>query len=513
MLSFTLLTIIITSGLNAYAATYYVQQSGGDDSNDGTSPATPWRNCPGMETYAGAGTLSPGDTVYFDSGDTWLVTGTQGLYLVGGVTYIGDYWGSGMRAEIKANANLEAGVIRFRDHATDATVFKGFNVNCNNKVTSGIDINHRYWQLMNGALKRVENCEVHHVSSRQSSGQYKYGIIISNHGGVGGYAENVQIIDCIIHDISRDGICLYPGDANADCRIKNITVRGCEVYNTGQDPDYGAGAGLLVKGYVQGAYLEYNYVHSTKGAGIFVNGNENNHHGVGPTSIHIRYNIVSTPTIHGCIRIYDKGADPKDIKIYGNIVMNNTMTGGLSLEGNSGTLKLLVYNNTFYESFVRFTNHSSTINTLEFKNNIIYCTTAVPLMANSGNIKQHSNNIYYRGGGSIVIIGNQNYTASNVGSWESTAVSSNPMFKDSSMLPSGFDVAYDTDLRPNTDGLAIIGEGSPAKDSGAVLESPYDGSINSVLRVTVDGWDRGAYELNVSERPEPPSNLRVVESR
>ena len=78
------------------------------------------------------------------------------------------------------------------------------------------------------------------------------------------------------------GSVLYPGDDNANCRIKNITVRGCEVYNTGQDPDYGAGAGIIVKGYVQDAFIEYNYVHDTQGALIFVNGNENNHFGVGP---------------------------------------------------------------------------------------------------------------------------------------------------------------------------------------------------------------------------------------
>jgi len=493
------------------AATYYVDQSGGSDTNSGTSPSTPWKNCPGMASYSGSGTLIAGDTVYFDSADTWLVTGTQGIYLTGGVTYIGDSWGSGTRAEIKANANLEAGVVRFRDHATYPTIFKGFNVNGNSKVTTGIDINHRYTSLMNGATKRVENSEVHHTSSRQASGQYKYGIIISNHGGSGGYAENVEVINNIVHDISRDAINLYPGDENASCRIKNITVRGNVVYNTGQDPDYSAGAGIIVKGYVVDAYIENNYVYGTKGAGVFVNGNETNHFGVGPTNIHFRYNIVNASSVHGGIRIYDDGADPKDIKIYGNILLNNTGTGGLSLDGNSGPLNLLVYNNTFYNAVVRFTNHNSTVNTLEFKNNIIYSTGATPLAANSGNIKSSSNNIY-NGSSTLVTIGSTNYNSSNLTSFESTALSSNPLFVNTSNLPTGFTGTFGVNSQPNNDGLSLQ-PSSLAINSGATLAGTYAGSINSVARPQGAPWERGAYESVPSGAdttpPSPPGGVRL----
>jgi hypothetical protein len=486
--------IFLAHGLTANAATYYIDQMGGSDRNNGTSPKTAWKNCPGMTSYTGSGTLYPGDTVYFDSTDTWLVTGTQGLNLVGGVTYIGDSWGAGARAEIKANADLEAGVIRFRDHARYATLFKGFNVNANSKVTTGIDINHRYCQLMNGATKRVENCQVHHTWSRQASGQFKYGIIVSNHGGTGCYVENVEIINCIVHDTSRDALCLYPGDKNANCRIKNITVRGCQVYNTGQDPDYGAGAGLVVKGYVVNAYLENNYVHDTKGAGIFVNGNETNHYGVGPTNIHLRYNILSTPTTHGGIRIYDAGADPKDIKIYGNIILNNTANGGLSLASNSGTLNLLVYNNTFYNSFVRFTNHTSVVNTLDFINNIIHCTSAVPLVADGGIIKQHLDNIYFRGSQTLVTIGRANYTASNLNSYEASAYSGNPLFKNPGNLPSGFRGTYGVNMAPDNDGLSLQ-QSSYGMNRGVPLGSPYNSSINAATRPANTRWDIGAYQF------------------
>ena len=88
---------------------------------------------------------------------------------------------------------------------------------------------------MNGATKRVENVEVHHVFSEQSKGEYKYGIAMSNWGGDAGVLENVEIVGCKVHDVSRDAIVLYPSD-NPKSRIGNILVRGCEVYfSTGSD--------------------------------------------------------------------------------------------------------------------------------------------------------------------------------------------------------------------------------------------------------------------------------------
>jgi hypothetical protein len=502
--------------LGTQAATYYVDQTAGNDANDGASPTRPWKNAPGMSAYSGAGILHPGDTVYFDSGDTWPVAGTQGIYLVGGVSYIGDSWGQGTRAILRSSGNNDAGVVRFRDHATSPTIFKGFDVNANNTVSTGIDINHRYGQLMSGALKRVQNCIVRNTASRASQGQYKYGIIVSNHVGTGGYAENVEILDNVVHDISRDGINLYPGDENQDTRIKNITVRNNVIYNTGMDPDYSAGSGIVVKGYVQDAYIEYNSIHdvgkNTGGAGIFIDSNETNHFGRGPTNIHARYNLVNFAA-HGGVRLYAPGgSDPKDVKIYGNILMNgNTGAGGISLSGNKGPLTLLVYNNTLYNSFVDFTHHTSSVNTLEFRNNIVHATTTIPLMANSGTIQQHSNNIYHRSSGTLVSVGGTNYGASNLSTFEPSASSANPGFKNTGSLPSAF--AGTTALAPNNDGLNLLST-AYGVDHGGAFNFPYNGSINSVARPSGAAWDIGAYEFRgtASEPPlSAPTGLRIVQ--
>lgn len=489
---------LISVSVACQAATYYVDQTAGNDTNGGTRPDSPWKNCPGMSAYAGTGALRPGDTVYFNRNDTWLVSGPQGIYLAGGVTYIGNSWGTDSgKARIRATSDLDAGVVRFRDHPTYETVFEGFDVDGNDQVTTGIDINHRYWSLMNGATKRVRNCEVHSTSSRQILGEYKYGIIVSNCGGAGGYAENIEIRDCIVHDTSRDAICLYPGDQNENCRIKNIIVRGCEVYNTGQDPDYGAGAGIIVKGYVQDAVIEYNYVHDAKGALMFVNGNENRHYGVGPTNIHIRYNIFNGSTPHGSIRVYDgrSGKDPKDLKIYGNLICNNTAGGGFYIGSDLGNrLTLRTYNNTFYNAPVIIAENHASVAAFEFRNNIVYYRGGVPLLDTKAQITSHSNNLFYSANRTLVRSNGIDYDASNLAKrYEPTASCDDPLLKNVSNIPTQFAGTYGFDLAPNNDGLSL-NYGSPGIGRGVALGSDYAGSINSVPRSADSGWDIGAYQ-------------------
>jgi hypothetical protein len=497
----------------AFAATYYVDQNGGSDSNDGLAPTRAWKNSPGMSSYAGSRTLSAGDIVYFDRGDTWLVSGAQGLYLVGGVTYIGDSWGAGTRATIRAAASLESGVVRFRDHPTQPTVFQGFDVDANGTASTGIDINHAHWQLMTGAIKRVANCIVHNVGGSFTNGDYTYGIIISNFGGTAGYAENVELVNNVVHDIARDGICLYPGDTSGSNRIRNITVRGNESYNTGTDPAYCCGAGYLIKGYVQDAFIEYNYAHDNKGAAVFINSNETNHFGVGPTNIHIRYNILTNATNNGIIRIYDGSSpgDPKNLKIYGNLIYNNTITGGLYAGSTDllNTLSLWVYNNTFYNAPVFFGNSSATASTFEFRNNIIYYSGGTPLTDAGGKITAHSNNIYYRPSGTLVSSRGSSYTASSLATYEASASSGDPLFKGPlTNLPNGFTGTFGVNLAPNRDALSLL-QGSNGVDRGFVLPTDYAGSINSAARPVGAGWDLGAYELAGSV-PRPPTNLRIT---
>jgi hypothetical protein len=492
----------------AQAATYYVDATAGNDASAGTSPATAWKNAPGMQAYAGSGQLAPGDTVYFDRGDAWLVSGTQGLYLVGGVTYVGNEWGSGTRATLRASADLASAVVRFRDHATLPTVFRGFDVDANRKVANGIEMNHSFYAgPLTGATKRIDDAIVRNVSSRTSLGQYKYGVILSNHGGTNGEVANVEILNSVIHDISRDGLPIYPGDANAQCIVRNVLVRNNVVYNTGQDPDYGAGAGIIVKGHVINAILEYNHVYSTKGAGIFINGNESNHFGVGPTGIQIRHNLVTANTVHGSIRLYDgsSGKDPKDVKIFGNIVYGNSLGGGLVLDPDLGsTNSVLVYNNTFVDAPVVVNNTAATFSALEFRNNAFVHSTGVPFSDN-GRTTAHSNNLYFAPGVRVRSAG-RTFDGASLTSYEPTAQSGDPRFVAPASRPTGFRLGGQGRLEPEPGGLQP-GSGSPLIDRGVALQSGFESSITGVRRPAGSAWDIGAYEVGTVAPPSPPTNL------
>ena len=486
---FSLIVLCLSTYPYAQAAggtAYYVDQTAGNDNNNGTSPSTPWKNAPGMLACTGicaSTTLQPGSTVYFNSAGTWsLPSGDYGLHVRGGVTYIGDGWGSGVRATLRATGAMNTAIVDIReDHPTYPTVVKGFDIDANKQVTDGVGINHpSYSGQLIGAVKRLDNLVVHNTWSRTSLGQYKYPIIISDWGGTSATVKNVEVLNSVVHDVSRDGICLYPGDSSADNIIQNITVRGNEVYNTGQDPDYGAGSGVLVKGHVIDAFIENNYIHNTVGAGIFVNGNEGSHYGTGPTNIHFRFNIVNVNTIHGSIRIYDgpSGKDPKDVKIYGNVVYNNNTNGGFLIDPDLGnTNSLLVYNNTFFNAPVRINNTAAVFSPFEFKNNIVYYPGGTP------------------------ITGSNRFTAS------SNNLTTDPLFKDAASLPSGFKDASGASMVPTTDGLSLR-SGSPAINTGVSLGSAYAGSVNSVTRPVGGGWDIGAYEY-AGLAPAPPKNLKV----
>lgn len=486
----SLVAFAAASSIPAQAATYYVSPSG-SDSNGGTSPSAPWKNCPGMTAYSGSGSLKAGDVVYFDSGGAWLTTGAWGLSIVGGVSYIGDTWPStGSRATIRLNAQPTSpyGVVDWRqDDATTPTTVQGFDLDANHYYSDGVSVNHAHYSVpLLGALKTINNVVVHNVASTTSLGQYAYGIIISDHGGASGQVSSVLVENSIVHDISRDGLVMYPGDENQQCTILNVTFRNNVVYNVGQDNTYGSGSAIAVKGQVSNGIVEYNYVYGPGapdkyGAGIFLDSNETNP-GTGMSNIHIRYNIVNWNLVSGGIRLYSN-TDPssKDVRIYGNVVYNSTANGGFvingDLKGTNNSIRL--YNNTFYNAPITVTPSQAIYSLFDVRNNIVY----------------------YPGGAAI--------SGSGFFTTNSNNLTVNPLFKSTANLPTGFTGTYGTNLAPNADGLSLA-SGSPAIGAGVALGSPYNGSINSVIRPATGPWDIGAYATSTATLPAPPTGLQAI---
>lgn len=90
----TILFICLLPFFSEAQTTYYVSWSGGNDANNGTSTATPWKTLRKAETT----TINPGDKILFKRGDTWnfenevsyfdgfdvLSSGTAGNYITYG---------------------------------------------------------------------------------------------------------------------------------------------------------------------------------------------------------------------------------------------------------------------------------------------------------------------------------------------------------------------------------------------------------------------------------------------
>ena len=71
---FAILLIIIPSW--AGAATYYIDNVGGADTNNGTAKGTPWQHCPGMTgctNNCSSYSHAAGDTFIFKGGVTWTM--------------------------------------------------------------------------------------------------------------------------------------------------------------------------------------------------------------------------------------------------------------------------------------------------------------------------------------------------------------------------------------------------------------------------------------------------------
>lgn len=85
----------------AWSATYYVDYASGDDTNNGTSDATPWKHCPGDSNATDNAdiTLSAGDTVNFKGGVRYLgqITVNQDGTSESRITFQGQPadWGTG----------------------------------------------------------------------------------------------------------------------------------------------------------------------------------------------------------------------------------------------------------------------------------------------------------------------------------------------------------------------------------------------------------------------------------
>ncbi len=232
----TVMTVAIPLTASAANTTYYVDATGGNDSNNGTSTGTAWQTL----TKVNATTFGPGDQILFKRGGSW--TGT--LYPKGSGSSASritiSAYGTGNLPVINGNGKYYTAA----DPIDSAVYFK----------------NQSYWT--------IQNLEVTNDASTAADRQ---GI---HFDGSGTNCTDITVQNCVVRNVKSDG---NSGDHGRMAGIlvfsrnwwtayKNVLIQNNEVYTTGS-------TGIHVNaqkaaGTATGNIIRNNYLHDIGGDGI-----------------------------------------------------------------------------------------------------------------------------------------------------------------------------------------------------------------------------------------------------
>lgn len=333
---------------------------------------------------------------------------------------------------------------------------------------------------------------------------YVYGLLV---GSVHHKNENVTITNTEVYNTSHEGLAIYPSRSN-DCFVGDITVRGCYVHDTGL-ANSTWGHSLFINDTVDGLVVEYSTFEN--GYAVSITSYDEI---VPPTNVTLKYNLFINQQAGLNVSGKPTTAQHSVVDIYGNI-LNETR---LYMSGNLQYSTVNIYNNTIYNTIenmkgIWLYKTSSNVSGISIKNNIIQTGsgTAAICLDDEGALlssSQHTNNLYYRASGNLILFGKGNfYTSANIqANYEATAQVTSPSFTGGT-LPTCFSDAtgvcgtgtYGVDLRPNTTYFAITS--GDALGAGAVLSSDYNKAINNAGTDSTytrgSAWDIGAYEYTL----------------
>jgi hypothetical protein len=514
-LTITTLMLAVAMVLPVHATNYYVSsiRSGRSDTNAGTSSNAPWATM--GKVVSKLNSLLPGDTIYLERGSVFEVNTSAGSdssnYLklqAGGtaanpVTITGVGYGSGNKPIIRRTGGSGAhtfimirdSYIIVRDIELDGNMAAGF-------ATSGIS----FWadgtyDGNNGVINGVQilNNYIHHLGGTSSgTTRYMCGIILNTADSCS--VQGALIEGNTVSDYSAHGLNHYPGNHNNNIWRNNVVINNYPTRDSTVNSALQAGTG-------SGNIYENNYLNDTTltsaGAALRIAGKISS----GGLNI-IRNNVIAGSGHHGIWFVISNEAGSWLMKydIYGNIVYNCAKAGFIVQPGGSwasGSI-LNVYNNTLYRNWTsggtvsdgEITIGSGCNNTaINLRNNLIYhpdSSSSVCLYVdpNHSSTLAHNNNLFYRTGtaskAAINDRGTQ-YPLANVGTYESSAQKTDPMFVNTANLPTS--VSYASGASPN--GLSVQ-PASPAVGNGANLGGTYALDINRVARSTP--WTIGAYQ-------------------
>ncbi len=201
---------LMTTPLQLLATTYYVSDNTGNDSNNGTSTATPWKTLSKVSTT----NFSPGDFILFKAGETWvgqLVISSSGT---SGAPIIYGKYGTGNLPYLASQGAHKATIYSLNKQYFELTDLKVTNFLQGNDINDADDSLLVGINIVNGDggtlnhiyLTRMEITKVN--SQHKSSGSIYYGGVLFDIAGTAVQSKwnDVVISDCNFHDLSRTGI-------------------------------------------------------------------------------------------------------------------------------------------------------------------------------------------------------------------------------------------------------------------------------------------------------------------
>lgn len=263
VLAISLIASLLTAVIpveRAYAAegtVYYVDSSGGNDSNNGTSPSTAWKNLSKVNNKTN---YQPGDQILFKSGGVWTGSLTLKSSGVSGNPITVGMYGEGPKPVINGNGSYAAINLENIQYVTlqdlELTNYKASDPD---DYLTGYYRRNGIWikSFHNGPMYGIiiRNMDIHDVTGMSVTGETTVTTTDGKDKGVNknsnaaiqlnawewetgkpkAYFDDVLIENNYIHDVSTIGIGVAAFSTDPAYYNKNITIRGNSILRNGAD--------------------------------------------------------------------------------------------------------------------------------------------------------------------------------------------------------------------------------------------------------------------------------------
>jgi hypothetical protein len=566
--------LFVFPALPLSATTYYVDNCviAGNDSNNGTSPSTPWLTI----AHVNARSFNPGDSILFQSTCEWreeLSTGSSGS--AGNPITFGSY-GSGAQPII-SGANLLAlswtnvsGNLWSATLATQPYIVL-FNGTLGTREASSSAVtaaNEWFWGSSTLYVYSTSNPATAFTSPGIEAGARPSTIAINNnyvtvynleltgadepeHGSITMYSvSNITLNGITTLNNTGYGVEDYSATAPAN---NNITVENSTVAWSG-------GSGIVISGYTNTMLVQNNAVHhngwdgydASSPRGISGSGPNNinitiqyndvyeNGQGIATaamyvpgidcdtcgTGVVIQYNLSWGNSAGGIVADADN-----NLTIAYNVSYNNAQSGIYAFsDANTSMTGILIYNNTVYgntgstgNAGIRLdgpgTSNSCTNNFIE--NNIVLATVSAPNLLVQGGCDNTGGN----GSGNIYTYNSFGTAASNFITWGSTTYSTYSSWETATGNCGTAGCSHSDQTSPTFTNAAgnnfTLTSASSAIDAGTNLGSTYQMALNAISSwpsavvlvpqsLNNSGWEIGAFAFLQDSRPEPPTSVSAT---